>query len=64
MFYKGRYIEMLAETYKKFKSQLKVRKTGNEQLSDIVQTSDEQVHYMSWGNGKQRASVFGVDVVY
>ena len=37
---------MLAETYEKFKSQLKVQKTGNEQLPEVVQTSDEQVHYI------------------
>ena len=37
---------MLAETYEKFKLQLKVQKTGNEQLPEVVQTSDEQVHYI------------------
>ena len=37
---------MLAETYEKFKSQLKAQKTGNEQLPEVVQTSDEQVHYI------------------
>ena len=37
---------MLAETYEKFKSQLKARKTSNEQLPEVVQTSDEQVHYI------------------
>ena len=37
---------MLAETYEKFKSQLKVKKTGNEQLPEVVQTSDKQVHYI------------------
>ena len=37
---------MLAETYEKFKLQLKVQKTGNKQLPEVVQTSDEQVHYI------------------
>ena len=37
---------MLAETYEKFKLQLKAQKTGNEQLPEVVQTSDEQVHYI------------------
>ena len=37
---------MLAETYEKFKLQLKAQKTGNEQLPEVVQTSDEQVHYL------------------
>ena len=37
---------MLAETYEKFKLQLKAQKTSNEQLPEVVQTSDEQVHYI------------------
>ena len=37
---------MLAETYEKFKLQLKAQKTGNEQLPEVLQTSDEQVHYI------------------
>ena len=37
---------MLADTYEKFKSQLKAKKSGNEQLPEVVQTSDEQVHYI------------------
>ena len=44
MFYKGKYIEMLEETYEKFKQQLLARKTGEAQMPDIVQIADEQVH--------------------
>ena len=46
MFYKGRYIEMLEETYDKFKKQLKDKKTGNDNLPEIVYNSDQQVHHI------------------
>ena len=37
---------MLADMYEKFESQLKAKKSGNEQLPEVVLTSDEQVHYI------------------
>ena len=46
MFYKGKYIEMLEETYEKFKQQLLARKTGETQVPDIVQITHEQVHHL------------------
>ena len=46
VFYKGKYIEMLEETYEKFKQQLLARKTGDTQLPDIVKIADEQVHHL------------------
>ena len=55
VFYKGRYIEMLEETYDKFKLQLKMKKTGNNQLPEIVYHSDEQVHHITTHSGGQRA---------
>ena len=46
MFYKGRYIEILEETYDKFKLELKTKKPGNDQLPGIVYNSDEQVDHI------------------
>ena len=37
---------MLEETYDKFKKQLKDRKTGNDNLPEIVYNSDQQVHHI------------------
>ena len=37
---------MLEETYDKFKKQLKDKKTGNDNLPEIVYNSDEQVHHI------------------
>ena len=37
---------MLEETYDKFKMQLKAKKTGNDNLPEIVYNSDQQVHHI------------------
>ena len=37
---------MLEETYDKFKKQLKDKKTGNDNLPEIVYNSDQQVHHI------------------
>ena len=36
---------MLEETYDKFKKQLKTKKTGNDNLPEIMYNSDQQVHH-------------------
>ena len=36
VFYKGKYIEMLEETYDKFKLQLQAKKVENRDLPEIV----------------------------
>ena len=37
---------MLEETYDKFKKQLKDKKTGNDNLPEIVYNSDQKVHHI------------------
>ena len=37
---------MLEETYEKFKLQLKSKKSGNEQLPEVVEIPDVKIHHI------------------